>query len=170
MSLEERPGSCRKLARGPWTLGKTATRAVLAADYSVFIPVCQPWGIIPSGSEAPQKSAETVPRHALAVREAMLVICRAPGWQKDNKLPWPGANMSGCGGLGRLLCGVAEQLAEGRTIAGVRFPYVCPGAYLRTGQEHQRWCRGGTGACACCLRSDAVRCEARGGQSRSMLA
>ena len=23
--------------------------------------------------------------------------------------------MSGCGGLGRLLCGVAEQLAEGRT-------------------------------------------------------
>ena len=56
-----------------------------------------------------------VPRHALAVREAMLVICRARGWQKDNKLAWPGANMSGCGGLGRLLCGVAEQLTEGRT-------------------------------------------------------
>ena len=28
----------------------------------------------------------------------------------------------------------------------------------------------GTGACACCLRSDAVRCEAQGGQSHSMLA
>ena len=32
----------------------------------------------------------------------------------DNKLAWPGANMSCCGGLGRLLCGVAEQPAEGR--------------------------------------------------------
>ena len=61
------------------------------------------------------KGADTVPRHALAVREAMLVICTARGWQKDNKLARPGANMSGCGGLGRFLCGDAEQLAEGRT-------------------------------------------------------
>ena len=61
------------------------------------------------------KGAETVPRHALALRAAMLVICRARGWQEDNKLAWLGANMSGCGGLGRLLCGVAEQLAERRT-------------------------------------------------------
>ena len=97
ISREEHPDSCRKLARGPWTLGKTAKHAVLAADYSVFIPVCLPWGILPSGLEAPNKSAETVPRHALAVRVAMLVvICRARGWQKDNKLAWPGANMSGC--------------------------------------------------------------------------
>ena len=116
MSREEWHGSCRKLARGPRTLGKTANRAVVAADYSVFIPVCLPWGIIPSVSEAPKtKGAETVPRHSLAVREAMLVICRARGWQKDNKLAWPGANMSGFGGLSRLLYGVAEQLAEGRT-------------------------------------------------------
>ena len=33
----------------------------------------------------------------------------------DCKLAWPGANTSVWGGLGRLLCGVAEQLAEGRT-------------------------------------------------------
>ena len=78
ISREEHPDSCRKLARGPWTLGKTAKHAVLAADYSVFIPVCLPWGILPSGLEAPNKSAETVPRHALAVRVAMLVMCRAP--------------------------------------------------------------------------------------------
>ena len=61
------------------------------------------------------KGAATVPRHALAVREAMLVICRARGWQFNCKLAWPGTNMSVCGGLGRLLCGVAEQLVEGRT-------------------------------------------------------
>ena len=61
------------------------------------------------------KGAETVPRHALALRAAMLVICRARGWQKGSKMAWPGANMSGCGGLGRLRCGVAEQLTEGRT-------------------------------------------------------
>ena len=41
-----------------------ANRAVVASDYSVFIPVCLPWGIILSGSEAPEKkSAESVPRH-----------------------------------------------------------------------------------------------------------
>ena len=54
-SREERPYSCRKLARGPWTLGKTEKRSVLVADYSVSIPVCLPWGIIPSRSEAPKK-------------------------------------------------------------------------------------------------------------------
>ena len=55
MSREERPDSCRKLARRPWTLGKTAKRAVLAADYSVWIPVCLPWGIPPRRSEAQKK-------------------------------------------------------------------------------------------------------------------
>jgi len=100
MSREERHGSCRKLARGPWILGKTtnragvaadylANRAGVAADYSVFIPVRLAWGLIPGGSEAPKKKgAEAVPRHALAVREAMRVICRARGWQVDCKLAW----------------------------------------------------------------------------------
>ena len=66
MSREERHGSCRKLARGPWILGKTtnragvaadylANRAGVAADYSVFIPVRLAWGLIPGGSEAPKK-------------------------------------------------------------------------------------------------------------------
>ena len=108
MSREERHDSCHKLARGPWILGKTtiraavgayylANRAAVAADYSVFIPVCLPWGLIPSGSETPKKEgAEAVPRHALAVREAMRVMCRARSWQVDCKLAWPGANMSVC--------------------------------------------------------------------------
>ena len=55
ISREERPDSCRKLARASWTLGKTAKRTLLAADYSVLIPVCLPWGIIPSRSGAPKK-------------------------------------------------------------------------------------------------------------------
>ena len=55
MPCEERRGSCRNFARGPRTHGKTANRAVVAADYSVFIPVCLPWGIILSASEAPEK-------------------------------------------------------------------------------------------------------------------
>ena len=66
-----------------------ANRAGVAADYSVFIPVRLAWGLIPGGSEAPKKKgAEAVPRHALAVREAMRVICRARGWQVDCKLAW----------------------------------------------------------------------------------
>ena len=176
MPCEERRGSCRKFARGPRTYGKTANRAVVAADYSVFILECLPWGIILSGSEAPEKSAESVPRHALARREAMLVICRARGWQLDCKLAWPGANKSVCGGLGRLLCWIAEQLAEGRTkkkLASFRtgpIPVREPWGISPNWSEHRRWCRGGIGACACWLRSDAVRCEARGGQSHSMLA
>ena len=55
MSREERHGSCRKLARGPWTLGKTAIRAAVVVEYSVFIPVCLPWGIMPRRSEVPKK-------------------------------------------------------------------------------------------------------------------
>ena len=35
-----------------------------------------------------KKGAEAVPRHALAVREAMRVICRARRWQVDCKLAW----------------------------------------------------------------------------------
>ena len=122
MSREEGHGSCRKLARGPWILGKTTNRAAVAADYlanqaavaadylanraavaadystnraavaadySVFIPVCLPRGLIPSGSEAhKKKGAEAVRRHSLAVREAMRVICRARGWQVDCNLAW----------------------------------------------------------------------------------
>ena len=33
MSREERHSSCRKLARGPWILGKTTNRPAVAADY-----------------------------------------------------------------------------------------------------------------------------------------
>ena len=38
--------------RGPQQNGKWG---VLAADYSVFIPVCLPWGIIPNWSEVTKK-------------------------------------------------------------------------------------------------------------------
>ena len=34
MSREERHGSCRKLARGPWILGKTTKWAAVAAHYA----------------------------------------------------------------------------------------------------------------------------------------
>ena len=73
--------------RSDGTLGKTAKRAFLITDYPVSIPVCLPWGIIPSWSEAPKrKGAETVPRLALAARGTVLVKCGARGWQMYNML------------------------------------------------------------------------------------
>ena len=78
MVSEERPDSCRNIStRSGGTLGETAKRAFMVTDYPVSIPVCLPWGIIPSWSEAPKRGAETVPRPALAARGALLVKCGA---------------------------------------------------------------------------------------------
>ena len=87
--------------------------------------------------------------------------------------------MSVCGGLGRLLCWVAEQLAEGRTKKKKKNRLFSHGSDSRVcALGHISELVGGIedgakavpGLCACCLRSDAVRYEARGGQSHSMLA
>ena len=44
--------------RSGGTLCKTAKRAFVVTDYPGSIPVCRPWGIIPSWSEAPKKKVQ----------------------------------------------------------------------------------------------------------------
>ena len=78
------------------------------------------------GSTKKEKGAETVPRHSLAVREAMLVICRARGWQVDCKLAWLCLFVEAWFGFsaGLLSNWQRQDQKASPLFAGVRFPYV----------------------------------------------
>ena len=84
MSREDRPGSFRKLARGPMepsANGLSWSLIIQGLDSSMHT--------LGHNSElvgSTKKGAETVPRLALAARRAVLVKCRARGWQTYNML------------------------------------------------------------------------------------
>ena len=85
MSREDRPGSFRKLARGPMEpLANGLSGSLIIQDLDSSI-LAQGYNSELVGGT--KKGAEAVPRLALGARRAVLVKCRARGWQMFNMLP-----------------------------------------------------------------------------------
>ena len=149
------------------THGKTEKRAFLVTDYPVSILVCLPWGIIQSRSEAQRKKVLRRYRDMLRLHVERCQSNAEHGASKWTTC-WRSAERTGL--AVEAWVGSSAELQSNWQRAGPESLASCRGDSIPVrmpwgispswSEAPKSWCRGGTGACAGCSRSDAVRCEA----------
>ena len=120
--------------RSDGTLGKTAKRSFLVTDYPISLPVCLPWGIIPTWSEAPKQRcrdgtltcAGCSRSVASKMRSSRLANVQHAGVARSKQvwlLRLGSAPLQSCGATGR-----GQDQQTWPLVAGFRFQYICLGA------------------------------------------